>query len=89
MIDGVVVEPHAFKHGLSESEIKYAWSAPVASRMRGDGSDPPRWIVAGWLPDGRLVQMVGVEDSQGRWHVFHAMTPVTKAFLKELGMGRE
>lgn len=89
MIDGVVVESHAFKHGLSESEIKYAWSAPVASRMRGDGSDPPRWIVAGWLPDGRLAQMVGVEDSQGRWHVFHAMTPVTKAFLKELGMGKE
>ena len=24
--------------------------------------------------------------SQGRWRIFHAMTPPTKAFLKELGM---
>lgn len=81
-----VVEHHALKHGLSESEIKYAWEAIMASRLRGDDSDPPRWIALGWLPDGRLAQMVAVEDDQGRWRIFHAMTPPTKAFLKELGM---
>lgn len=54
--------------------------------MRADGSFPPRWITLGILPDGRIAQLVGVEDDSGVWHVFHAMAPPTKVFLKELGM---
>lgn len=40
------------------------------------------------LPDGRMAELVALEDSQGRWHVFHAMVPPTKKFKRELGMAR-
>lgn len=82
----IIVEPHALKHGLSVSEIRYAWATIMASRLRGDDSEPPRWIAIGWLPDGRLAQMVAIEDNKGDWRIFHAMTPPTKSFCKELGL---
>lgn len=80
----VVVEDHALKHGLSVDDVIYAWETLVECRMRAGGTFPPRWIGLGILPDGRVTQLVATEDSLGVWHVFHAMTPPTKAFLKEL-----
>ncbi|MBB5846928.1 hypothetical protein F4555_001724 [Mobiluncus mulieris] len=82
----VFVEAHALKHGLDEAEIEYAWNHLVATKLRFDGSMPPRWIGLGSLPDGRMVQMVASESGFGDWYVFHAMTPPTKTFLRELGI---
>ncbi|NMX20809.1 hypothetical protein HHB27_11850, partial [Mobiluncus mulieris] len=50
----VFVEAHALKHGLDEAEIEYAWNHLVATKLRFDGSMPPRWIGLGSLPDGRM-----------------------------------
>jgi hypothetical protein len=84
----VVVDPHALKHGLSEEEVRYAWDTPIACRQRSGELDPPTWIAIGVLPDGRMAELVALEDNLGRWHVFHAMVPPTKKFLKELEMTR-
>ena len=82
----VVVDRHALKHGLTENEIRHAWDTPIACRQRNGEDDPPIWIAIGVLPDGRMAELVALEDSQGRWLVFHAMVPPTKKFLRELGM---
>ncbi len=74
-MDEVVVDPHALKHGLSEEEVRHAWCTPIACRQRGGECDPPTWVAIGVLPDGRMAELVALEDSQGRWHVFHAMVP--------------
>lgn len=87
-MDEVVVDPHALKHGLSEEEVHHAWCTPIACRQRGEECDPPTWVAIGVLPDGRMAELVALEDSQGRWHVFHAMVPPTKKFKRELSMAR-
>ena len=74
-MDEVVVDPHALKHGLSEEEVRHAWCTPIACRQRGGECDPPTWVAIGVLPDERMAELVALEDSQGRWHVFHAMVP--------------
>lgn len=87
-MEEVVVHPHALKHGLSKDEIRYAWESSIVCRQRNGENDPIIWIVLGVLPNGRMAEMVAFEDEMGVWHVFHAMTPPTKKFLKEIGMGR-
>nr|WP_211583481.1 hypothetical protein [Mobiluncus mulieris] len=84
----VLVEPNALKHGLSPEEVRYAWDTPIACRQRNGQDDPPIWIAVGVLPDGRLAELVAFEDRQGRWRVFHAMTPPTKKFQRELRLNR-
>lgn len=83
-----IIDPHALKHGLTEEEVRFAWDTPIVCRQRSGENDPPIWIAIGMLQDGRLAELVALEDNQGRWHVFHAFVPPTKKFLKELGMGR-
>lgn len=82
----VVVLPHALKHGLTEEEVTYAWNCPIRCRQRQSNDEPPRWIAIGCLPDGRFAELVAFQDAGGTWVVFHAMTPPTKKFKKELGM---
>ena len=80
------VLPNALKHGLSAQDIRYAWQSPIRCRQRQSDDEPSRWIAIGVLPDGRLAEMVAFEDISGSWCVFHANTPPTKKFMKELGM---
>lgn len=84
----VRVHPHARKHGLSDEEVAYAWEEAIRSRQRNGTDDPPLWIAIGVLPDGRLAELVGFLDEDGVWCVFHAKTPPTKKFKKELGFSR-
>lgn len=83
-----VVLPHALKHGLSADEVAYAWDSPIACRQRSGENDPPIWIAIGVLPDGRMAELVALENAAGQWVVFHAMVPPTKKFVKELGLDR-
>ncbi len=80
-----VILKHALKHGLGESEVKYAWESPIRCRMRESKDEPPRWIAIGTLQDGRMAELVAFEDNQGNWNVYHAKVPPTTKFLKELG----
>lgn len=85
-MEAVSVLSHAFKHGLNEYEVVWAWKNPLKSRQRSGSNDPPLWIAVGSLPDGRLAELVGFLGADGCWHVFHAKVPPTKKFLRELGM---
>ena len=84
----VRVLPHALKHGLLEREVEYGWSSPLRCRRRHGADDPALWIAIGVLPDGRLVELVAFQDEDAHWCVFHAQSPPTKKFLKELEMLR-
>lgn len=81
---GVRVLDHATRHGLSRAEVEYAWRNPLRCRQRHGTDDPPYWISIGNLPSGHLAELVAFMDRDGDWCVFHAMTPPTKKFLKEL-----
>lgn len=81
-------DAHTLKHGLTEDEIRQAWDTPIACRQRNREDDPPIWIAIGVLPDGRMAELIALENSSGQWVVLHAMTPPTKKFMRELGMRR-
>ena len=51
--------------------------------LRESDGEPPRWLVVGWLPDGRDVELVAVGLSTG-WLVIHAKSPVEKKFRQEI-----
>lgn len=81
----VRVHRNALKHGLSEDDVAHAWETPIRCRQRHGTDDPLLYISIGVLPDGRFVEMVGFMDTDGCWCVFHAFTPPTKKFKRELG----
>jgi len=76
----------ALKHGLSESDVIYAWESPIRCRQRQSKDEPPRWIAIGILPDGRMAELVAFESLAGEWCVFHAKVPPTTKFINELGL---
>lgn len=82
----VRVLSHALRHGLGGRQVAFAWESPIRCRARSGTDDPVLWIAVGALPDGRLCEMVAFQDSDGAWCVFHAMSPPTKKFLRELGL---
>ena len=81
----VRVHGNALKHGLTSSEVAYAWENPIRCRQRHGTDDPPLWIAVGTLPDGRFAELIGFMDVDGIWCVFHALVPPTKKFKHELG----
>jgi hypothetical protein len=84
----VRVHDHALKHGLSAEEVEFAWNHIIRCVQRHGTDDPPLWIAIGILSDSRFVELIGFQDIEGVWCVFHAMVPPTKKFKKELGFTR-
>ena len=82
------IHGHALKHGLTAGDVSFAWNNLIRSRQRNGSDDPPLWIGIGILPDGRLVEMVAFLDEEDNWCVFHAMTPPTTKFIRELQLTR-
>ena len=85
-MDQVFVDEHAYKHGLSEDEIRYAWQHFVRLVHRGAPNEG-QVLAVGHDPTGRLVQLVAIERPFGVL-IYHAMTPPTRNALHELGLGR-
>jgi len=82
----VMVAEHALKHGLTESEIVYAWENYV--RMQQRLAPDEEYIAAvGCTRSGDMVQMVAVVVEDG-YLIIHAMAPPTTKVLRELGMAR-
>jgi hypothetical protein len=48
--------------------------------MDGTGS----WITVGVDGRGRLLEMVSVMNREGRWLIYHAMTPPSRKTMNEL-----
>ena len=74
----------AMKHGLTEIELKKAWSHPVAMRYRN--FDTPAFIAAAGLDShGQLIEMLGGEQEDGTVVIYHAMR-MTYKMASELGL---
>lgn len=83
-MENVIVDEHAYKHGLQEEDIRYAWEHFIRLQHRGAPNEG-QVLAVGSDRRGRLVQMVAVERSFGTL-IFHAMTPPTTKALIELGL---
>ncbi len=86
-MDLVAVHPHAYKHGLTEGEIRSVWRNAFewARRDRADGA--VEYVIVGADPRGRLVELVARSVGEDGYIVFHAMTPPSARTLRELGLG--
>ena len=73
-------------HGLSESEVRYAWENSLRKQHRPAPNEDYAAAI-GVTQTGELVQMVAVQNEKG-YLVFHAMKPPTDKVLKELGLAR-
>ena len=51
--------------------------------MRESPQEPPRWLMVGWLADGRDVERIAVETVSG-WLVIQAMAHVQGKFAREI-----
>ena len=78
------ISEHAYKHGLDEESIRYAWSNFVCVQYRGAPNEGEMFVI-GCDKKGRLLQMVGIERNFGVL-IYHAMTPPTRKALLELGL---
>lgn len=83
-MNDVIVHPHSLKHGLTEAEVAYAWNNFARRRLRGNDY----WVAIGFDYRGREVELVAAILADGSPLVFHAKTPATKKFKKELGYAR-
>lgn len=86
-MNDVYVHPHALKHGLSESEILYAWSNFVKSQQRSTPHEDQIVRIGYGKTTSQGIQMIGVRKPAGTL-IVHAMTPPQNAVLKELGIPR-
>ena len=80
----IIVDEHAYKHGLTEEQIRYAWDNFVKKLFRGKPNEG-EIVCVGYDKNGTMMQMVAVEKSFGVL-IYHAMTPPTRNALKELGL---
>ena len=77
----ITVLPSALKHGLTVSEVEYAWRNVFEfQRTKGDKL-PPHYKALGVLPNGRTAELVAFSTGV-EWFVFHAMTPARRDFMK-------
>ena len=76
------IHPNALKH-LSRGEVLQAWGSVTQSIMRQSPQEPPRWLMVGWLADGRDIELIAAETVSG-WLVIHAMAPVQRKFAREI-----
>ncbi len=80
----LVVAEHAFKHGLSEESIRFAWENRMASQHRKAPYED-QVVAIGLTEDGRVVELIGSQKPSAVV-IYHAMEPPTKRVLFELGL---
>ena len=80
----VYVDEHAYKHGLTEEQILYAWENFIKKLYRGAPNEG-EIVCVGYDKNGVMMQLVAVEKSSGVL-IYHAMTPPTQNALRELGL---
>lgn len=71
---------HAFKHGLTEKQIRHAWENYVRKQHRKTPSED-EILVVGYDVQGKVLEIVAVLRECGVL-VYHAMTPPTAKFFK-------
>lgn len=82
----VIIDEHAFKHGVDELDIRHAWECFVRKQYRGAPNEG-EIVLVGYDRKGRLLELVAAERPFGLI-IFHAMRPPTRKVLSELKMTR-
>lgn len=86
MLDGndPIVHPriHERHSEIEDGDVLAAWRSALLSAPRMDGTGS--WITVGVDGRGRLIEMVSVRNREGRWLVYHAMTPPSRKTMNEL-----
>lgn len=88
-MEQTIVHPRVYERHpeLQEKDVLSAWDNMVAFLPRLE-SEPTRYIAVGSDPNGRLLEMVAQKARDGRWIIFHAMTPPSRKTLIELKLVR-
>ena len=77
----IIVHEHALKHGLCESDIKYAWNNFAKRQPRGKDYE----VAIGFTSKGAEVGMVAAKLENGDVLIIHAKSPAISSIKKELG----
>ncbi|MBR2835638.1 MAG: hypothetical protein IKE43_08035 [Coriobacteriales bacterium] len=80
----VIIAEHALKHGIDESDIRYAWDNFLRKQYRGSPNEG-EIIVVGYDRKGEFIELVAAERVFGTV-IFHALKPPTTKVLQELGL---
>ena len=83
----VIIAESAFKHGLTEDEILYALNNCLLSKTIKKPGNPNKTVdmVLGYLQNGNECELIVSQTYDEKCtFVFHAKSPATKGFLKEL-----
>jgi hypothetical protein len=71
----------AFKHGITETNIRYAMRYPLHEQLLGSYNN--KWLIIGHDTAGNLIEIVYNIIDDDTVNVFHAM-PCRKKFLNQL-----
>ena len=83
----LLIAQSALKHGLNEDEIDYAYNHCLKSRtiQRIGNVNNEVDLLLCFLEDGRMCELVAtLAYDEENVFIFHAMTPPTKEFSKQL-----
>ena len=75
----MILRRSAFKHGLTEEEIRTAFDSPLLTGPLGD-DHPQRILALGFDTVGRVLEIVALRYDDGSIEIIHAMK-ARKAYL--------
>lgn len=80
-----VVHPrvHERHPEISDDDALSAWNNAFEFAKR-DTSEKDLYVAVGFDTKGRLIEVVAAREDDGRFLIFHAMTPPSKKTLGEL-----
>jgi hypothetical protein len=81
MFPNIKFNQAAFKHGVNESNIRYAMWHPLYEELM-EGIEN-KWLVIGYDTVGNLLEIAYNIIDEDTVNVFHAM-PCRKSFIKQL-----
>ena len=81
----IFIHEHAFKHGITEVEIREAWNNFVAMRHREMPKEDQIVAVGFCAKRKKAIQMIAIDRGDAIL-IYHAMTPPQKSVIKELGL---
>ena len=72
MLQDIVCRPSAFKHGVTEADIKWAFTTAVYDLP--DEDDEGKRLLIGFNTKGNPLEVMYSELDDSKVHVFHAMS---------------
>lgn len=70
---------------IAPEDVAHAWAGRIATATRR-GRHAEEVVAVGFDANGRMLEMVAVEQADGSALVFHCMTPPSAKTLRETGL---